>query len=85
MDRRRRGSSEREMASENRWDSVGAMMLGWLMWGMAIYWFLDGTLPAGTCAVGGAIVSAILVRMNRRLAGFTLFLLPIILTVLFGR
>lgn len=85
MDRRRKGSSEREMASENRWNSAGAMMLGWLIWGIAIYWMFHGTLTVGVCAVTGAVVSAILLRLNRRLAGFTLFLLPVILTVIFGR
>ncbi len=36
-------------------------------------------------AVAVAVISVILAHMNRRLAGFTLFLLPIILTVVFGR
>lgn len=84
MDRRRKGSSEREMAANNRDMGIGAMMLGWLIWGMAIYWMFHGTLTVGVCAVAGAVVSAILLRLNRRLAGFTLFLLPIILTVIFG-
>lgn len=85
MDRRRKGSSEREMAANNRYMGIGAMMLGWLIWGMAIYWMFHGTLTVGVCAVAGAVVSAILMRLNRRLAGFTLFLLPIILAVIFGR
>lgn len=36
-------------------------------------------------AVAVAVISVILAHKNRRLAGFTLFLLPIILTVVFGR
>lgn len=83
-DRRRKGSSEREMAANNRENSIAAMMMGWLLWGLAIYWIFDGTFPAGNCAIAGAIVSAILQRLNRGLAGFTLFLLPIILMAVFG-
>lgn len=84
-DRRRKGSSEREMASKNREMGAGAMMLGWLIWGIAIYWMFHGALTVGVCAIAGAIVSVILLRLNRRIAGFTLVLLPIILTVVFGR
>ena len=84
-DRRRKGSSENEMARENKADGIGAMMLGWLIWGMAIYWMFHGELTVGACAIVGAVVSAILQRLNRRMAGFTLFLLPIILAVIFGK
>lgn len=84
-DRRRKGSSEREMAANNRWDGAGAMMVGWLIWGMAIYWICGGALTVGCCAVAGAVISAILLHLNRKLAGFTLLLLPIILIVVFGR
>lgn len=83
-DRRRRGSSEREMAADNRWDGIGALMLGWLMWGLAIYWMFGGAFTAGNCAIAGAVVSVVLRNLNRRLSGFTLFLLPIILAVVFG-
>ena len=84
MDRRRKGSSEREMADQNFADGIGAILLGWLFWGMAIYWMLDGSSTAGSCVIMGAIVSVILQRLNRRWIGYTLFLLPIILTAVFG-
>lgn len=84
-DRRRKGSSEREMASANREQGIGAMMGGWLIWGIAIYWMFHGSLTVGACAIAGAVISVILLRLNRRLAGFTLILLPVILAVVFGR
>lgn len=84
-DRRRKGSSQREMAANNRDNSISAMLLGWLVWGMAIYWMFKGALSVGACAIAGAIVAAILLHLNRRMAGFTLFLLPIIIAVIFGK
>lgn len=83
-DRRRKGSSEHEMAANNREGGISAMMIGWLLWGLAIYWIFGGAFTAGNCAIAGAIVSVILRRLNRRLSGFTMFLLPIILMVVFG-
>ena len=84
-DRRRRGSSTQEMAANNRDMSIGVVLIGWLTWGMAVYWLFKGSLSVGKSAVAGAVISVILAHMNRRMAGFTLFLLPIILTVVFGR
>lgn len=84
MDRRRKGSSESQMLARNREMGLSAMLVGWLMWGIAIYWIFDGVFPAGSCAIAGAVVSAVLVRMNRRAVLFTLFLLPVILAVIFG-
>lgn len=86
MDRRRRGSSESEMAADNRDRSISVMMFGWLLWGMAIYWTFHGTLKVGTCAVAGAVLSAVLLHLNRRWAGFTIILLPLIIAaVAYGR
>lgn len=84
-DRRRKGSSKEEMSSENFLDGIGAMIFGWLTWGMAIYWMCHGSVDTGSCAIVGAIVSVILSRASRRRVFFTLFLLPILLAVLFGR
>lgn len=83
-DRRRKGSSESEMASENRMQGIGAMLFGWLLWGMAVYWMFHGLFPAGVCAVAGAVISFALQRLNRRMVGFTLFILPVFLAVFFG-
>lgn len=84
MDRRRKGSSESQMSATNRDMGLSAMFVGWLTWGIAIYWMFDGILSVGSCAIVGAGVSAVLLRMNRRIAVFTLFLLPIILACVFG-
>lgn len=84
-DRRRKGSSEREMASNNREATIGTMLFGWLTWGLAIYWVAGQTLSVGASAIAGAVLSAVLYHLNRRLAGFTLFLLPIIIMVVAGR
>ena len=81
-DRRRKGSSEREMARENTERGIGAVMLGWLVWGIAIYWIFNERLSVGSCAIAGAIVSLILSRVNRRLSGLTVFILPIVLVAI---
>lgn len=83
-DRRRKGSSEQEIRSFNREQSISVALWGWLIWGIAIYWIFGGALTAGNCAILGIIVSVILFKLNRGLAGFTLFLLPAILAVVFG-
>lgn len=78
-DRRRKGHSEKAMADTNKEKTLAAMFTGWLFWGVAIYWLAGQTLSVGVCAIAGAITAAILLRMNRKLAGFTLILLPAII------
>lgn len=84
-DRRRRGSSEKDMAKENQAMNMSAVFWGWLVWGVAIYWMFNGRLTVGSCAIAGAIVSVVLINCARRWIGFTLFLLPAILAAIFGR
>lgn len=84
-DRRRKGSSESEMKRENRAEGRESMLLGWLIWGIAIYWMFHGELAVVSCAIAGAVISVILRTLNRRMAPYTLFLLPIVLAVIFGR
>lgn len=84
-DRRRKSGSEQAIARSNREQGMGAMFFGWLIWGIALYWMFDETLSVGVCAVLGAIVAYVLLRVARRMAGFTLMILPIILAVIFGR
>lgn len=84
-DRRRKGSSVEEIKSANLSGGIGAILLGWLTWGLAIYWMCHGRMDVSSCAIAGAIVSVILVRINRRQIVFTLLLLPLILAVIFGR
>lgn len=78
-DRRRKGHSEKEMASSNLEHTIGVMLMGWLIWGVALYWAFGQRQSVGSCAVMGAIISAVLQRINRRWAGFTCFILPCII------
>ncbi len=83
-DRRRRGSSRSEMASVNRQMGLSSMLIGWLTWGIAIYWMFHGGLSVGICAVAGAVVALVLGKCARKWGMFTLVLLPIILAAVFG-
>lgn len=83
-DKRRRGSGEADMERVNRENSMAVMSIGWLLWGMALYWVFQETVSVGTCAVFGALFSVILFKSARKLTAFTLFLLPIIIAVVFG-
>lgn len=84
-DRRRKGSSAKAISSLNTERSIGMIFVGWLTWGMAIYWMFHGSLDVKTCAIGGIIISFLISRFGRRWAGLTVFLLPIILTAVFGQ
>lgn len=83
-DKRRKGSSEEEMANTNTWDGIASVALGWLIWGVAFYWMFQERVPANACGVLGAVVSIIITRVNRRRGIFLLFGLPIILSTIFG-
>lgn len=83
-DKRRKGSNAKDIKSYDKSNSIGAMLIGWLLWGLAIYWIFQGSIAAGQCAVIGAVVSAIIYKINRRNAIFTLFILPIVIAVIFG-
>lgn len=64
-DRRRKGSSEKDMAATNRYSTVAVMMFGWLTWGMAIYSLIGGRSGnVGGCAIMGLIIAAILSRVT---------------------
>ena len=82
-DRRRKGSSEAEMAQFNKDQGISAMLMGWLVWGIAIYWMFHGSLGVGACAVAGAVIALILFRLARNLAVFTQLFLPIIIAIIF--
>lgn len=84
-DRRRKGSSEKEIANEDRELGIAVILMGWLTWGMAIYWMFHGSLSVGTSAVMGMIVSFCLCKFARKASGFTVFVLPLALAVIFGR
>lgn len=83
-DRRRKNSSEKDITSFNRGQDMSVIFIGWLIWGVAIYWMFNGSMQVGGCAFLGAIVALILFKCARKLAMFTLVILPIILAVVFG-
>ena len=83
-DRRTKGGSESSIKAFNSGQNIAVMFVGWLVWGLAIYWIFNGSISVGGCAIIGAIVSGVIFRRNREAAGFTCFLLPIILAVIFG-
>ena len=70
-DRRRKGSDEAAMGRVRRENSLAAMGMGWLVWGMALYWAFQEA-------------SVILYQSARRFSAFTLFLLPILIAAFFG-
>ena len=83
-DKRRKGSSEKSMASNNTANSMGMIFIGWLTWGIATYWLFHGNLEVTSCAILGIIVSFLISRFGRKNAPFTLFILPIVLAAVFG-
>lgn len=83
-DRRTKGGSVESIKSFNRGQNAGVVFIGWLTWGLAIYWIFKGSLSVGGCAIAGAIVSVVIFRLKREAAGFTCILLPVILAVIFG-
>ena len=83
-DKRRRGSSKQAMAAENTYQKFSVAWIGWIFWGLAVYWFFGGALSAGVSALLGIGVALGTFKLfGRRAAGFTQFLLPVILMVLF--
>lgn len=83
-DRRKKSGRAESIARSNKEQSFGSVFVGWLVWGLALYWIFDGGVSAGVCAIMGAIVAFVLQKCSRRLAGFTLIILPIILAVVFA-
>ena len=75
-DRRRKGHNEKDMASHNRDQTIAVMLVGWLVWGVALYWTFGQRQSVGSCAIMGAIIAAVLQRVCRRWAMFTCFVLP---------
>ena len=59
------------------------MFMGWLTWGMCIYWITGEALGVGVSGILGAIVSYIISKRVRNV-GVAVFLLPLILTAVFG-
>lgn len=83
-DRRRKNSDQESMTRFNSNQNKAVVFIGWLMWGIAIYWILQEMVPAAGCAVIGAVIALLLFKIARKLAAFTLILLPLMLAAYFG-
>lgn len=83
-DRRRKGSGVEEMKEHNKEQNLSVMFIGWLVWGVALYWICNGLLSVSVCAVAGAIISVLLFRVSRKNAAITMLVLPALLATIFG-
>ncbi len=83
-DRRRKGSDQESMARFNSDQNKAVLFVGWLVWGIAVYWIFQGAVPAAGCAVVGAVVALLLFKLARKAAAFTLIILPLVLAAYFG-
>lgn len=54
-DRRRKGCSEEGIKEFNREQSIGVAFMGWLVWGMAIYWTSNGAVSVGESMMAGVV------------------------------
>ena len=81
-DRRRKGSSEEAIKSNDKSNTIGAVVAGFFLWALAIYWLTNGAISPVASLVIGAVVSLVLFKLSRKAAGFTLVFLPIILAVI---
>ena len=84
-DKRRKGSNEAAISGRNKEKAMSAIFIGWITWGMAVYWLFNEKLSVGVCAIIGAGISYALVRTSRKTAPFSVIVLPLLLLVLFGR
>lgn len=76
-----RSGKEEVVRGEGFLQSIGCAGIGWMLWGLAIYWFLE-IRDVGTCIVAGIIVSVILSKISRNWIGFTMIVLPIVLMII---
>lgn len=83
-DNRRRGSSKKAMKGRNKEKAFSAVCIGWLTWGIALYWMFEEQLSVAMCAVMGAAISFFLIRVGRKNAGWTIIVLPVVLLLVFG-
>ena len=81
-DRRRKGGSAAALRSEDREGGLASMFMGWLTWGICLYWMAGGRAEVKGCAILGLIISFILYKISRRNVFVTCFLFPVILTVI---
>ena len=83
-DRRKANGKTEYILAKNKAESMGAVCIGWLLSGIAVYWILKKQVSVPTCAIIGAMIAYVLQKRFRKMIVFTLVLLPCILSVLFA-
>lgn len=83
-DKRRSGSSKEEMESDNRTSGFASIFVGWLTWGMAVYWIFKGHLTVGQSIVIACVISFILSKITSSAKFFVIFVLPLVLLAFFA-
>ena len=82
-DRRMKNSSEKDMESFNKEQNTAAMFLGWLTWGVGLYWIFGGLVHPIICMILGVWVAKVIFGFTRKIAMFSVFVLPMILAIVF--
>ena len=82
-DRRRKGGTASAMKAKETNIRNGAIFIGWFPWAAALYYILGGAVPVMGCFIAGVIISLILYKISRQHAMLTMFLLPIVISVIF--
>ena len=83
-DRRRKGGSAKAVAQRNNEAKMATVFIGWVTWGLAIYWMCQEILSVGICAIFGAIISRFLYTRNRENIMGTLVFIPVFIAVFFS-
>lgn len=83
-DRRRKGSSEKDIEYRNNELTGMTVVWGFIMWGTAIYWMLHEYVSIVACGLLGGLLSIIFAKFARRRLGIYIFVIPIILAYYFG-
>ena len=78
-DRRRKGSSEEAIGKDDKNLGIAWVLIGWLTWGVAVYYILGGKVPSGIAAIIGGVVSLVICKRGRKSAMFTIFILQIVI------
>ncbi len=81
-DKRYNSGKAKGMDSYDKEKVLANIFVGWLFWGMAIYWLRKGTVPAGSCAVAGIVISAVVFFAKRKWSPVTNLALPLAIALL---
>ena len=83
-DARRKGGKASDIKEFRKEQGLGAFLMGFLVWGIAVYWILGGRASVGASAIVGGIISFVLYKINRKITFFTCLVLPIMLAAYFS-